>query len=267
MAPRTVIQPLLLAAAAAAIFRPARAQGAVGLTYSSYTGGNSCPTADACWNAGYTYIYDLTGNAVFVPKSSSTNCDVFVGFAGSGSTTITGTLQLTADFTNYVTATYTATQMQVVISSGCTVTFARGGAGGSDAGAVNYASYTGGSTCAPDACITAGFNYLVDSSANVAFLPRNGNENLACNGYVGTATSVSADGKSGGISFGYVLDGSTLQAITPVTATFSGNTLTTSASGCTYTFTEPTSAATSVATAAKSVMVAGAVAAMAVAIV
>jgi hypothetical protein len=244
---RVRVVPLMLVAAAAATLQCANAQGAVGLSYTSYTGGNSCPTADPCWSAGYTYVYDLTGNAVFEPKSSNTNCDAFIGFAGAGSTTASGTLTLypTGDINTAVTATYTLTQMVVTITSGCTLTFARGSAGSSSsAGAVDFASYTGGSACAPDACLQAGFNYLVDDSANVAFLSRNGNENLACNGYAGSATQVSADGNSGTISFEYVLDGSSVQQMpTAVTATFAGNTLTTTVGICTYTYREPASSA------------------------
>jgi hypothetical protein len=230
---RSTSVALLLAAAA---LRGAAAQGAVGLTYSSYTGG-TCPQLSTCVTSGFTYIYDLTGNVVFVPKSTDSSCDAFVGFANAGNTTVSGSLQLTNDGSTYVTATYTATQMMVPATAACVVTFARGAVGSNndETAELNYASYSGGASCAPDGCTTAGYNFIVHAStATVAFLSRSGNESTACNGYVGTATP---SGNGGSIAVDYELTGNSVQQpFTTLTATYSETGLTSTGGGCTYNF-------------------------------
>ena len=247
MAPATsaLSQKTTLLLVAFATLQRVAAQGGVGLTYSAATAGCPSPLGN-CVPAGYDYIYDLTGNAVFVPKDTAVadNCDAWLGFAGAGSTTATGTLQLTSDGTNFYSAAYTPTQMTVTPVAGCTLTFSRGSSSSSDVGAIAYSSFTGGNSCAPDACLLSGYNFIV-AGTSVAFLSRSGNSSLACYGYVGTATPVTSS-----INIDYALTGSSVMPImSGVTATYSDTSITLSTtlsgSACSYTFTQVASSSAS----------------------
>ncbi len=143
------------------------------------------------------------------------------------------------------------------------ITFARGAVGSNndETAELNYASYSGGASCAPDGCITAGFKFIVQAStATVAFLSRSGNESTACYGYVGTATP---SGNGGSIAVDYALMGNSVQPFTTLTATYSETGLTTTGGGCTYNFVLPSESSAAAGSAGKLAAVAATVGAAA----
>ncbi len=97
-----------------------------------------------------------------------------------------------------------------------------------------FASYTGGATCAPDACARAGFNAVADANLDVAFL--SASTAYGCPGYF---ASISAGGSSGSLVFQSVLENNVITPLTSgaVTGSYSPtNVVINSSSGCSVTF-------------------------------
>ncbi len=120
--------------------------------------------------------------------------------------------------------------LNAIYAGNCAVTYSVGAErAGNDIASVSYSGYTGGSGCAPDACMTAGFNFAVDGST-VAFLSKDSSSN-DCTAYIGEVTTpgtidVLLAAYMGGLSSASGID-----------ATYTDTTLSvTTTTGCGYTF-------------------------------
>ena len=239
----------LFGVACLAILLGVNGQGAQSMSYASSAG--ACPASvPPCVQAGYQYIYDANGNLAFVPNDTSNAdaCPDFYGYAVStGSNTGAFTLY-TGSFSTTLSGTYTATQITIGVpynSGTCTQTFNRGAAGGNEA-VLTYQSYTGGSTCAPGACLTSGFNAIINTNTGgLALLSADSNSTDACYAYFGAVTSGSTFSISNVIM--PTQAGPTEQAYTGVTGTVSSSNglVVSTPGGCTYTFQEAASSTSS----------------------
>jgi hypothetical protein len=233
----TAAATVLLLACTAAMARTGAAQGSQALSYSSYSTASGCPTLPSCYRSGYYYIYDASGDVVFIPNSNA--CPSYLGITNTGSTEETGSMTLYDADGNSYGATYGST-LAVSLTAGCAVTFTPLSAPPSDVDKYGFASYTGGAACAPGACVQAGYNAVADATGAVAFLSASTAD--GCDGYF---ASVSAGGSSGSLVFQSVLANNVITPLNAgdITGSYSPTNVVVSRGGCSYTFNLATSSA------------------------
>ena len=101
----------MLMVAAALMARGAAAQGANTLVYQSASSG--CPTFSTCVTAGFAFMYDASGNIIFLPLDQTPGdaCQTFIGdVTASSAGSASGTLSITADGSTYLPGTYLPAQ-------------------------------------------------------------------------------------------------------------------------------------------------------------
>lgn len=218
---------LLLAASA---LRCAHAQGAFGLgSPGGAAPGSSCPVADSCIKAAYTYAYDASGNTVLMARyggvSTGANCPSYLGYTTVRFSDV-NILSLTSTVNTGASGSYMGDQ-SVTLSLGpqCTTTFQILPGGTGDYTMLRFGSYTGAASCAPDQCASGGYYYLSNPETNASALVSSGSY-MPCSAYLGTLTSITTYGYGSGLGI----------KSPPIALTQTATTLTYTNGGCSYTY-------------------------------